>query len=234
MTATPKGAASNPRKVDWALIERDYRAGIKVLRAIAGEHGITEGAIRKRAKADGWSRDLAERIRQKADELVRKDAVRKASTQSTQTDPATERVVVEANAMAIAEVIRGHRRQIGAAQALTERMLAELTQQTDSPELLERLAEAMVDPDGEDAAKWRDEARKAVRRALALPGRASTLKTLSEAMKNLIVLERQAFRVDETTDESLPQQQATEAQQFAAEAMLAATARLAAVCVAPE
>mgnify|MGYP001581759619 CR=1 FL=1 len=42
----------------WERIELDYRAGIKSLRQIAAEQGISEGAIRKRAKRDDWSRDL--------------------------------------------------------------------------------------------------------------------------------------------------------------------------------
>lgn len=51
---------------DWDRIEVDYRAGMKTLREIADEHNITEGAIRKRAKRDGWERDLAAKVRAKA------------------------------------------------------------------------------------------------------------------------------------------------------------------------
>ncbi|MGQ0422476.1 hypothetical protein ACT4US_31470, partial [Bacillus sp. HC-Mk] len=47
------------------------------LREIASQHGISEGAIRKRAKRDDWSRDLNAKIQQKADDLVRKQEVRK-------------------------------------------------------------------------------------------------------------------------------------------------------------
>lgn len=42
--------------VDWEAVERDYRTGIKTLRAMAQEHGITHGAINKRARRDGWER----------------------------------------------------------------------------------------------------------------------------------------------------------------------------------
>lgn len=44
-------------KADWIQIEGDYRSGKKSLRDIAGEHGISEGAIRKKAKAGCWLRD---------------------------------------------------------------------------------------------------------------------------------------------------------------------------------
>lgn len=61
------------RQIDWEKIELDYRAGIKTLRQIADEHGISHVAINKRAKRDGWVRDLSAKIDKKADELVRKD-----------------------------------------------------------------------------------------------------------------------------------------------------------------
>ena len=55
-------AVSAPKSgADWERIELDYRAGVKSLREIASEHGITEGAIRKRARRDGWERDLSVR-----------------------------------------------------------------------------------------------------------------------------------------------------------------------------
>lgn len=62
---------------DWLAIEREYRAGIRVLRDIAGEFGITEGAIRRKAKANDWTRDLSLRIKAKAESIIRKAQVRK-------------------------------------------------------------------------------------------------------------------------------------------------------------
>lgn len=55
---------------DWEKIELDYRAGIKTLREIAADHGISHQAINKRAKRDGWSRDLSAKIRAKAEPVV--------------------------------------------------------------------------------------------------------------------------------------------------------------------
>lgn len=74
--AKPTSKAASAVAPDWERIELDYRAGIKPLRQIASENGISEGAIRKRAKRDDWSRDLSVKIQTKAEELVRKDAVR--------------------------------------------------------------------------------------------------------------------------------------------------------------
>lgn len=47
---------STSKEVDWARIECEYRAGVKSQREIARECRLTEGAIRKRAKRDGWTR----------------------------------------------------------------------------------------------------------------------------------------------------------------------------------
>lgn len=44
------------KPVDWAEIERDYRSSSMSVREIARWYGITEAAIRKRAKKDGWAR----------------------------------------------------------------------------------------------------------------------------------------------------------------------------------
>ena len=43
-------------KPDWEAIESAYRAGFLSLRDIGEKYGVTEGAIRKRAKKLGWVR----------------------------------------------------------------------------------------------------------------------------------------------------------------------------------
>lgn len=82
---TPKNAP------DWERIELDYRAGIKTLRQIADENGITHGAINKRAKRDGWERDLSAKIHAKADVLVSKAMV--SSAVSTESKIAEKNVI---------------------------------------------------------------------------------------------------------------------------------------------
>ncbi len=91
-------------KPDWEAIETAYRAGVMSLREIASQHGISEGAIRKRAKRDDWSRDLNAKIQQKADDLVRKQEVRK---QVRNESTLTERVLIEATAEVICHGTHG-------------------------------------------------------------------------------------------------------------------------------
>lgn len=48
---------------DWEAIESAYRAGVLVLRDIGEQYGVTEGAIRKRAKKFGWVRKAGTQVR---------------------------------------------------------------------------------------------------------------------------------------------------------------------------
>lgn len=48
---------------DWEAIESAYRAGVLSLRDIGEQYGVTEGAIRKRAKKFGWVRKAGTQVR---------------------------------------------------------------------------------------------------------------------------------------------------------------------------
>ena len=118
-------AASAPAKAapDWERIELDYRAAIKTLRQIADENGITHGAINKRARRDGWERDLSEKIAAKADALVSKAAV---STEVSKEARIAEKQVVDANAQAVASVRLEHRKDIHRGRRIANALFDEL------------------------------------------------------------------------------------------------------------
>ncbi|SWI32642.1 Uncharacterised protein [Klebsiella pneumoniae] len=107
-------------KPDWEAIESAYRAGLMSLREIASQHGISEGAIRKRAKRDDWSRDLAAKVKERADDLVRKAEVRKQVRTET---ALSERVLIEATAEVVAAVRMEHRGDIRRARGITNALL---------------------------------------------------------------------------------------------------------------
>lgn len=186
------GAAPGPRSPDWERIELDYRAGIKTLRQIADENGITHGAINKRAKRDGWERDLSQKIQDKADALVSKAAV--SSEVSTDTR-VRERAVIDANAQAVADVRLGHRKDARRVRQLTNRLMDELEQQTDPATLakLQELAAAVVAP-GEKPG--RDRYGELLEAVISLPERSKTLKVLSESLRIVVDMERTAFGMD--------------------------------------
>ena len=179
------GAKAAP---DWARIEIDYRAGIKPLRQIAAEHGITHGAVNKRAVRDEWVRDLGAKIRQRAESKVSKAAV---SATVSKDRAVTEKMVVEANAEAIVRVRLAHRSDISRARKLAVALLAELEAQTGGLEELAALGEMLRD----DSAAGRDRLNEAYQAVISLPERTKTLKALAEALKTLIYLEREAFGI---------------------------------------
>lgn len=122
------------KEVDWASVERHYRAGVMVLRDIASEYGVTEGSVRKRAKRDNWVRDLGAKIQSRAAELVRKQVVRKSGTQMTQ---ASEKETVEINAQATAIVLIRQKGSIQRSHALFESLMSEA--EADESDLFRRI-----------------------------------------------------------------------------------------------
>ncbi|MEQ9723916.1 hypothetical protein ABQG65_22565 [Yersinia alsatica] len=175
-------------KPDWEAIESAYRAGLMSLREIASQHNISEGAIRKRAKRDDWSRDLSAKIKERAEDLVRKEEVRKqVRTETT----LTERVLIEASAEVIANVRMEHRGDIRRARKITNALFDELGAECADIEALRKLGELMLQPDE----NGRDRLNEVYQSIIALPERVKAVKALSDAMKNLIGLERQAYDI---------------------------------------
>ncbi|CNJ18482.1 Uncharacterised protein [Yersinia aldovae] len=176
-------------KPDWEAIESAYRAGLMSLREIASQHNISEGAIRKRAKRDDWSRDLAAKVKERADDLVRKAEVRKqVRTESS----FNERVLVEATAEVIATIRMEHRGDIKRAREITNALFDELGAECADIEALRKLGELMLQPDE----NGRDRLNEVYQSIIALPERVKAVKALSDAMKSLIGLERQAYDID--------------------------------------
>jgi hypothetical protein len=107
--------APKRKRIDWEAVERDYRTGRFTLRELEAKHGAGYAKISKRAKDNGWTKDLA-------------DAVRQATTAALIAEVATERAtegqkaattVVLAAAELNKQVILGHRKHaINAREAM--------------------------------------------------------------------------------------------------------------------
>ncbi|WP_374288881.1 hypothetical protein [Pseudomonas fluvialis] len=179
---------------DWEAIERDYRAGLLSVREIAGRHGCTHTAIGKRAKAEGWGRDLKAKIRAKADALVSRREVSRVSTVSP---VETEQQIIEANAEVIVNVRMAHRSDIRRSRGLANKLLDELEHLTDNRELFEQLGELMRKPDDFGNDRLNDLYHKII----ALPNRSKIMRELADTLKVLIALERQAYNLDEQQHE---------------------------------
>lgn len=192
----PAGAAVPVKaQPDWERIELDYRAGIKTLRQIADEHGITHGAINKRARRNGWERDLSGKINAKADALVSKALV---STPVSTESQIAERQVIEAAATAVADIRLAHRKDIHRARRLTNMLLDELEQQTDPNTLamLQELGELLRREDD----NGNDRRNDLYVKIISLSERSKTMKTLADSLRVVVDMERTAFGMDKEVE----------------------------------
>lgn len=174
---------------DWEAIESAYRAGLLSIREIASQHGITHGAINKRAKRDGWERDLKAKIKAKADALVSK---REVSSQVSTETATNERILIEANAEVIATVRMEHRGDIRRARNIANSLFDELEAECADVAALQQLGDLMFEPDD----KGYDKLNEIYHKVISMPGRVKSMKDLSDTLKTLIGLERQAYDID--------------------------------------
>lgn len=181
--------------VDWEAAEREYRAGIRSLKDIGKEFGVSDAAIIKRAKRDGWVRNLGAKIKAKAEALVSAKAV--SAKVSAQTN-ISERELVEANAEMMASVIRGHHKLLERLGAIIQLLFERLESELQGTELFYQLGELMAAPDENGQDKLNDLYRKVI----ALPTQTDTAKKLAETLKTYIELERKVFKIEDYNPES--------------------------------
>lgn len=203
--------AQEKKAPDWERIEADYRAGLLSVREIAAAQGVSHVAIGKRAKRDGWERDLKAKIKAKADALVTKAEV---TREVTNEQLVTDRLIVEANAQVIANIRIKHRSDIAKARSLAMSLLAELEAQTDSTDLLDQMAEALSA--SEDAP---DGLMRAFNRVTSTSGRIDSMKKLAESLKVLIGMEREAYEVGAGDDDPPPRPEAFDYSRLSKEAL---------------
>ena len=180
------------KQPDWEAIERAYRAGALSIRTIADRNGISDTAIRKKAKASGWVRDLSEQVRKE----VRNKLVRGEVRDGQCANPERDAEIVEEAAEEGATVVRSHRRDIRKASNLANLLMDDLLTTIQQRESIE---DAIEDETRDDGNGMR---RANMLGAVSLPSNAKTLFQLSSAMKNLQVLERQAFNLDDKEQSS--------------------------------
>ncbi|WP_207458643.1 Lrp/AsnC family transcriptional regulator [Azospirillum sp. SYSU D00513] len=141
--------------IDWTAVEADYRAGTLSNRQIAERHGVSESAIRKRATAGEWVRTSGKSAHQSAHQ------------------PLAEILPPLDRPLRSADEVRDH---VEHGREIASRMLDELDATTSH---VGELA-AMIE---EETAEDRDgKRRNAMLKAISLPARAMTLKTLAQAL----------------------------------------------------
>lgn len=91
------------KQPDWEAIQRAYRAGSLSVRSIGEQHSVNHATILKRAKKEGWTRDLTEQVR-----TATKQKVTSAVTTAGNQSPADAEIIDEASDQAAA-VVLAHR-----------------------------------------------------------------------------------------------------------------------------
>lgn len=142
----------NDKPIDWAGIEKDYTAGVMGVREIARWYGISDTAIHKKAKAEGWVRPKQKKT------LKGEKPARAAAPAAATEEPASPADLAD----------RG--------RGLASRLMDELDAVTANVGELEEMIHA------EESDPRR---RQALLKALSLPERANTLRTLSMSLKTL-------------------------------------------------
>ena len=121
---------------DWEAVEFAYRAGVKTLREIGEEYGVSHTLVARKAKKEGWTRDLSQKIKAQADAIVSK------ATVSSRVTVETEKAVVAGNAQVQADVRLNQRKDIQRFRAYVMSLADELVASKD--DLPKRISSAKL------------------------------------------------------------------------------------------
>jgi len=171
------------RQIDWDSIERDFRAGTLSIREIGRTNNVSDKAIRNKAEALGWDRDLSAKVNEK----VRSELVRTESASADQKQ--TEREIIEVAAATVVQVVRSHRKRIGQGNALVELLTQQLTDVAGKRDEFETAIEIACAEDKSPERMAR------LMKAVSLEKHAAIALNLANATKTWIGLERQAFSI---------------------------------------
>lgn len=176
------------KQVDWEGVERDYSAGLLSLRELADKHGTKESSIRYKANQKDWTRDLSKKIEQKTNEKLRKTELR---TELRSEKAISEKEVIEANAQAIVNIKLAHRGDIRKSKNIVNALFDELELTTDNRELFEQLGELLR----QESESGQDKLNDIYKKCISMPQRIDGVKKLTDALKTMIGLEREAYDI---------------------------------------
>jgi len=143
---------------DWQALRAEYRTGLFSNCQLAEKYGISETALRKRAKKEDWGKDLSQQVQAEINSRLQK-----FEPQNTKFEPAQTRTldseIVEAAANSGVAVIQRHRRIIDKGQSLVASLLARI--ENDDGEFPDDKRVAMVKELSNAAKNWIDLERRA-------------------------------------------------------------------------
>ena len=176
MTAEPNPA------VDWEQVERDYRAGLVSVYEIGRRVGLTEGAVRKRARRDGWQRALCPQVQSRVREQVIRTAAQDDNASPRIRTGADDEAVIVAAAQVGARAVKGHLARAARLAAIAEAQMG----------LIEQWLRA-------------DDVEREKLRVVLFPTKGDSLQATARAAADLVdrstKLERVGLSLDDTSEQ---------------------------------
>ncbi len=198
---TDKSTTTKRKSVDYGRIEAGWRAGLLSPRQLASiytqETGdpVSHAAIIKHFSKLGIPRDLSAKIKAKSDEQVTRAVLKEVTEEVTPVTQKRDQEIINSNATMLTSVRLSQRTNIQRSIKILMSLFDELELQVgqDNIELLEQFGELMRDEDE----KGQDKRNDLYMKIISLSGRATTMKSLTESLKTVVALERQAFGLDD-------------------------------------
>ncbi|WP_297926815.1 hypothetical protein [uncultured Agitococcus sp.] len=179
------------KQVDWESVERDYSAGLLSLREIGDKHNVAHQVIARKAKKEEWARDLREKIAKAVDKKIGDKQVGDSLGDSKK---ASEKEIIEVNAQAIVNIKLAHRGDIRKSKRIVNALFDELELTTDNRELFEQLGELLR----QESESGHDKLNDIYKKCISMPHRIDGVKKLTDALKTMIGLEREAYDIQST------------------------------------
>jgi hypothetical protein len=180
--------AMKKKNVDWVALELAYRTG-RSFRVLAREFGISATRIKQVADEENWARDLSAIIAEKA--RAKLNAANLNSNLNGKI--ANERAIVDATVQVQTNIVLEHRRDIQRGRDVVIHLLQQLENQVGTR--ITGMHPASASAAGDD---------NACGKPVSLAAHASTVKALSDALKTLVTLERQAFYIGDEDPKRQP------------------------------
>jgi predicted DNA-binding protein YlxM (UPF0122 family) len=176
------------KQVDWESVERDYSAGLLSLREIGDKHNVAHQVIARKAKKEEWARDLREKIAKAVDKKIGDKQVGDSLGDSKKV---SEKEIIEVNAQAIVNIKLAHRGDIRKSKNIVNALFDELELTTDNRELFEQLGELLR----QESESGQDKLNDIYKKCISMPQRIDGVKKLTDALKTMIGLEREAYDI---------------------------------------
>jgi hypothetical protein len=157
------------------------------LRELGAKHGADSGAIARKAKRDGWMRDLTPAVRQATNTALIEAAISTQASESQQNVSTAVLAVAQQNM----QIILGHRAGLQRLTRIKEALLGQIEQAAQHLPDLAEVIEMVRQPDDNGI----DRANDALRKAMSRTALVDDLKKLAEVDERIRKGEREAFNI---------------------------------------